>query len=165
MKFKPLPSQDELKRLFSYQDGNLIWLSVPKQRQEKLGKVVGCLGPNNRIETRINGVSYLLARLIYKWHTGLEPTCIIDHLDRDPTNNRIENLSSDDSSGNNRNKGVQANNLVGHKNIGQLKNGKFRVRIRLNPNEQKEYTKCFKTLEEAIQHRNDKLIEFGYPLP
>ena len=112
-------------------------------------------------------MSYLVARLIYKWHTGVEPN-VIDHIDGDSTNNRIENLSNGSSSDNNKNKRkAQSNNKLGHKNIFELKIGKsrFQVKIRIKPNESKTYVKCFKTLEEAILHRNNKLIEFGYVIP
>jgi len=167
MNFKILPDQTELKRLFEYHsEGYLTWKIKPAW-QVNVGDTVGCLGPNNRIELRIKGAAYLLARVIYKWHTGEEPE-VLDHIYGDPTDNRIENLSSGSHSDNNKNKRrAQSNNKLGHKNIFELKTGnsRFMVKIRINPNESKTYTKCFKTLTEAIQHRDVKLIEYGYPIP
>lgn len=103
MKFKQTPDQNELKRLFDYHnDGYFIWL-VRSRYHNTLGKKAGYIDPKGYTIIRINNIAYLAHRLIFKWHTGLDPE-VIDHIDRDPTNNRIENLSNGTHSDNNQNR-------------------------------------------------------------
>lgn len=42
---------------------------------------------------RIDGVIYKTHRLVWKLKTGEEPPEYLDHVDGDPSNNRIENLA------------------------------------------------------------------------
>lgn len=55
------------------------------------GKEAGCINKFGRVEVRVGLLCWLAHRLIWLMHTGELPK-IIDHIDRDPTNNRIENL-------------------------------------------------------------------------
>lgn len=88
-------SQDVLKDTFDYHpDGYLIW-KKPKVKWVKIGSKAGwdrgdgyqCLG--------FGGKHHLLHRLIYLYHHGDMPD-LIDHIDQDHTNNRIENLRPSD---------------------------------------------------------------------
>lgn len=46
----------------------------------------------NRVLVQINKKSYALARVIYLAYHGEWPTPTVDHVDRNPMNNRISNL-------------------------------------------------------------------------
>ena len=48
--------------------------------------------PRGYRQVYLEGVPYLLHRLIFFWHNGYFPK-VVDHLDGDVTNNRIENLN------------------------------------------------------------------------
>tara|TARA_R110000803_G_scaffold92586_1_gene160093 strand:- start:27 stop:512 length:486 start_codon:yes stop_codon:yes gene_type:complete len=102
--------------------------------------------------------NYQLHRLIYQMYypdidiTNLE----IDHIDNKPLNNNIENLRHCNRSENNCNTKVHKNNLLGVKNISLTKYNNYQVQIKKN---KIRYTKTFKTLEEAIEYRDNKLIE------
>lgn len=102
---KELPSLEFLRELFEYhEDGYLIWKVRPESHfrtvkgcrgfnSKKAGTVAGYYNPrNNYITINLDNVYYRGHRLIYKLMTGLEPVGVIDHIDGDPTNNRIENL-------------------------------------------------------------------------
>ena len=82
----------------------------------------------------------------------------VDHKNGNKTDNFKDNLRSATSQQNNRNRGKNANTKSGHKNIRITQYGKFRVIIGIGND--KNYSKNFKILEEAIEHRNIKLTEF-----
>jgi hypothetical protein len=78
-------TQALLKNLFDYQDGKLI---------RKNGKSAVIAAGKKRYERiSIENKLYALHRMIYLWNHGELPE-IIDHIDGDRLNNRIENLRS-----------------------------------------------------------------------
>lgn len=64
----------------------------------------------------IDGKRYHFHHIIYLWHHGFIPD-IVDHIDCDALNNRIENLRDATVSDNNCNKPLQKNNTSGIKGI------------------------------------------------
>jgi hypothetical protein len=89
MKKKSLPSTEYLKEIFDYEDGWLI------RKQGKSGVPAGKAGTvttRGYVQLRIDGQIYWGHRLIWAWHYGDPGDLYIDHVDRDKTNNRIENL-------------------------------------------------------------------------
>lgn len=84
-------TQQELKELFEYhEDGYLIW-KVDAGSNKLIGKKAGSQDKRGRQSIRIGGKGYLTYRLIFLYHRGYLPE-VVDHIDRDPTNNKIENL-------------------------------------------------------------------------
>jgi hypothetical protein len=75
-------TQDELRALFDYSDGQLL---------RKTGAAIGSRRRDGYIVASVHGKLYLLHRLIWLWHHGELPA-VIDHIDCNPSNNRIENL-------------------------------------------------------------------------
>ena len=80
----------------------------------------------------------------------------IDHKDINRLNNNIENLRACSHAENSRNMKIRKNNTSGYKNIRKTKFNTYIVSIRKTG---KEYSKTLKTLEEAIEWRNIKLVE------
>jgi hypothetical protein len=78
----------------------------------------------------------------------------IDHVEHDKTDN--ENLRECSRSQNMMN--YHRPNKTGHRYIKQIPSGSFQVQIK-RPVKGKTHTKCFKTLEEAISHRDQMLPE------
>jgi hypothetical protein len=101
---------------------------------------------------------FLLHRLIYaSRHPEFDlydRETKIDHVEHDKTDN--ENLRECSNSQNQMNRHSQ--NKLGHRYIKHTPSGTFGVRI-LHPDTGKQYAKTFKTLEEAITHRNEMLPE------
>jgi hypothetical protein len=93
---KPLPPQEELLRLFTYDHntGELRW-RVSLSHRSKVGTIAGGHGGvvDKRITVSINGHAHRLHRIVYKFFTGVEPL-EVDHIDGNVLNNRIENLRS-----------------------------------------------------------------------
>ena len=83
-------TQERLHELFEYrEDGNLI----RKIRTAKRTGVVGSYNNKGYYQVTIKWKRYLLHRLIFLYHHGyLTPGMMIDHIDGNPSNNRIENL-------------------------------------------------------------------------
>ena len=67
-------------------------------------------------------------RLVWAVVHGTWPDGIIDHINRDSTDNRIENLRLVDPRGNSRNKSMASNNSSGHNGI-DMNGGRWRVRV------------------------------------
>lgn len=90
-----------VKELFDYhKDGYLIWRKAPRRGIAAGSRVGYCRKDGYWVVTlRGYGGSYLLHRLIFLWHNGWCPD-LVDHEDKDHTNNRIENLRELDKSGN-----------------------------------------------------------------
>lgn len=82
-------SYDDAIRMFHYRDGMLYWIDCKNPAFN--GKPAGINRADGYRTIFANGKHYLAHRLIYLMHHGSMPKKI-DHIDRNPTNNRIENL-------------------------------------------------------------------------
>lgn len=99
-------------------------------------------------QVQIDGKMYLTHRVIWLWHTGSWPEHEIDHIDRDPMNNRIENLRSITRSENMQNTGLHRDNSSGYPGVSfHKRTGKYEARIMVN-NKQINLG-LFNTTEEA----------------
>ncbi len=85
---------DQLSQMFDYKNGELYWKVKPCKRMA-VGSRAGSKSPNGYRYVNVEGTKYLEHRVILKMHTGQEPTHV-DHIDRNPTNNIIDNLRASD---------------------------------------------------------------------
>ena len=82
-----------LRELFSYdpETGVIRWL-VDRNNHVKSGDVAGCINCGYRV-IGVDGSSNLKAqRIAWALHYGAWPTQRLDHINRDPADNRIANL-------------------------------------------------------------------------
>ena len=115
-KFKPLPSQQELHRLFDYSvvTGELYW-KVMLSSRGTVGSVVGKKNTGRGYKRlRINNVEYAQHRIIWCWVTGEDPAELeIDHKNNQRDCNAWHNLRKANRSQNTANtpgaKGFQKN--------------------------------------------------------
>ena len=88
---EPEYTQEELHRLFEYKDGELYW-KVSLTRSCKVGSKAGTFDRGcGYFNVSVNRRTYRLHRVVYHYHYNLTNS-IIDHIDNDRTNNRVENL-------------------------------------------------------------------------
>lgn len=103
-------SQQRLQELFDYSNGNLC---AKYGYQPKLTPITN---HHRYIRMRVDGVVYTLHRLIFIYHYGYAPK-IIDHINNDRSDNRIENLREATQQQNCLNRKVHKNNRSGIKNV------------------------------------------------
>jgi hypothetical protein len=80
----------------------------------------------------------------------------IDHIDRDPSNNRVDNLRWATRSENVLNTKVRSDNTSGSKGVYWNKS-RERFQVKVFKDNKEIYIGAYKTLEEAITARNDYL--------
>lgn len=90
-------TQDEIKGLFFYKDGNLFWREGAKYGRHKDGKAIGCKNDKGYViwQRYLNKKRsrYPLQNLVWAYFNGEKPLdYIIDHVDGNRNNNKIENL-------------------------------------------------------------------------
>lgn len=130
MKFLDIPELEYLNTLFEYVDGKLLW-KVRKSFGIKIGSVAGKPDDEGYYRIKIDGKNYRRNRLIWYMHNGEIPDgYVIDHIDDDPTNDRIENLRLATQSQNLVRKKKMLSNTSGFIGVDYNKaRGKYRARI------------------------------------
>ena len=120
------------------------------------GSVAGCLGNKGYWHIRIDKKLFRAHRIVFFMHHGVDPgKGCIDHKDGNPTNNSIDNLRLVDQSINRRNMKTQINNALGCRGVCKMKD-RFRTkpyRSFIESSAGKQISKCFETLEDAIEQR------------
>ena len=124
-------SQEYLKSQLSYssETGMFIW-KVSKKGQSR--KDAGYTRKDGYIKIVIDQVRYLAHRLAFFYEYGYLPK-YIDHINGNPSDNRICNLREATISQNGINKPLQSNNKSGYKGVYWNKShGKWMARININ---------------------------------
>ena len=110
-------TQKQLHEMFEYKNGQLIY-KIKTSRKVKIGDVAGYVNKLGYRQISINYKLYQAHRLIWIMHNGdIETGLDIDHIDRNPSNNRIENLRVSTRSQNRSNSTKQKNNTSGYKGV------------------------------------------------
>jgi CO dehydrogenase/acetyl-CoA synthase gamma subunit (corrinoid Fe-S protein) len=140
-------TQARVKELFDYHpDGHLTW-KVQKSNNVKVGSFAGSVNSEGYLQVGIDRVLYKVHRLIYLWHYGFVYN-LIDHIDQNKLNNKIQNLRIATNSQNLRNRSKQVNNTSGFKGVSFHKHtNKFQAKIKIN--KKQIYLGLFLSAEEA----------------
>lgn len=118
-------TQKEIRDIFDYADGVLI---RKLGRQIDLG-IAGHETPRGYIKVKIKQKGHFAHRIIFLWHHGYCPE-IIDHIDGNRANNKIENLRPATKSENCTNQKVRSTNKSGTKGVSwNAKLSKWKVAI------------------------------------
>lgn len=137
-----------LQETFEYRDGGLYYKKSPN-RKIPLGKRAGHANKDNYIAIGINKKVYKAHRLIFLYHKGYLPKTI-DHIDRNPLNNKIENLREINISNNALNRGKNKTNKSGYKGVSYHKESK-KWRAQTMVNYKKIHIGSFNSPEIAYQ--------------
>lgn len=95
--------------LYNEQEGTFTW--------KRTGKLAGYTNPDGYVFIRINKKLYRAHRLVWLLRYGQFPEAEIDHVDGNPSNNRVENLRLASSSDNKCNTKRRKDNTSGVKGI------------------------------------------------
>jgi hypothetical protein len=105
---------ERVRELFDYRDGHLIWRESPNAKVEA-GSIAGTARANGYRVITV-GNKFQAHRLVWLWH-GRELSEQIDHINGDPSDNRIENLRAADNTTNAYNAALRTDNKSGVKNV------------------------------------------------
>lgn len=136
----------QLERLLYYDpdEGSWTWTQHHSVVTQCKGREAGNVRPDGYRTIRIGGVRYYSGRLAFLWMLGYWPE-EVDHIDRDPSNDRWSNLREATSSDNKANSDRSALNTSGYRGVGFVKRtGKWRVDVNAS------YLGAYDTIEEAI---------------
>lgn len=145
---------EKLHREMVYENGRLFWRK-PGQGRRVDGNV-GTVDREGYVRINFLREHYMEHRLIWLYHYGVMPTGQLDHINQDPSDNRIENLREVTNRENNLNK-KQSNRTI-PPNI-YFHHGKYRVDILYKGTRYKSIS--YKTVEEAIEERELLLEKAG----
>lgn len=151
-------TQAELKSVLNYDPdtGIFTWAVDRKGPGAKIGARAGSQHKHGYRTIKVNQVTYAEHHLAWLYVHGILPE-YVDHIDRDPSNNRITNIRPVSRSQNQQNRLVQSNNKIGVKGVHyNEKFDKYFTTITLNGVVQRAN---FKDLGEAKAWRASKELE------
>ena len=152
-------TQNLLREYFDYMcDGSLVWIKR-RGRRGKIGSTIGWVEDNGRSKCQFFNHKYELHRIIWFFHNGPIPVGIeVSHIDKNPSNNRIENLRL---ASHIENTMRSISNTSGFPGISWQKKDKLWV-VMIFDNGKSRYCGSFKTIEEAIYARRQAELKYGY---
>jgi len=110
-----LPSTEKLHQFFEYRDGAIYW-KIMRSGMAKAGSQAGCVNGRGYFVVGINLKKYFVHRIIWAMH-GNEPVAMLDHINGDTADNRIENLRAATYESNNCNARLSKRNTSGYKGV------------------------------------------------
>lgn len=110
-----LQEVQRIAKQLRYEDGKVFWIGC--KRTEMNGREAGRRDSNGYLRIHVHGGPMVpVHRIVYFMHHGFYPQ-LIDHIDGDPSNNRIENLRPATRAENCRNCKTPVTNTSGVKGV------------------------------------------------
>jgi len=128
-------TQARLKELLHYDPATGVFTNACQRGQRGvLGAVAGHVNDaRGYVRIKITGTKYFAHRLAWLHEYGVFPNMHLDHIDRNPSNNKINNLRMVTCSENMQNMGTYCGSVSGHKGVTWCsQRGKWRARISVN---------------------------------
>lgn len=150
-------TQQEALKLFDYRDGVLYW-KTNLRGHVKAGDEAGTIREGGYVQVRVAPRFYRAHQIIWLMHYGRIPK-MIDHINGDPADNRIENLRECTNAENQMNNKLRKDNKSGYKGVCLHKaSGKWRASIVVSG---KQYSLgYYLTPEEAAKVVEAKRAEY-----
>lgn len=123
--------------------GDIYWKIFGGRRTPN--KPAGYLSGNGYRYIQLDNEVFKTSHIIWALKKNTLPVKVIDHIDRNPLNERWNNLREVSQADNIRNGKIRKDNNTGHKGITQLQPDKFKAR------KNGRQIGTFKTLEEAVK--------------
>jgi len=146
--YGPMLTQELCHSLFRYDNGKLV-RKVTTSWAAKAGTEAGCVDGKGYLRVTIFKRGYLIHRVVWFMHHGTWPD-MLDHINGDKLDNRIENLRPCNSSQNQQNVEGWASNTSGVKGVDYQKQRK-KYRARISVGRSRVTLGRFDTLEEAAK--------------
>ena len=132
-KTKPDHPIEEVVRMFTYDQSTGIVTRRVSAGNRKAGSHVGRRNDFGHLVFELGGKSTGVHRLAFALYHGRWPVGDIDHINRDPSDNRLSNLREATVSQNIANSRLYKSNKTGFRGVSTARNGtKFRARIRVD---------------------------------
>jgi hypothetical protein len=131
------------KRNISYEEAKANFIEIDGQVYRK----VGCANPDGYVSIGYKNTYLSAHRIVFLLNHGYLPE-IVDHIDGNPSNNKIENLRAADKSTNAMNRPARSDSKTGIKNVCWSKAHKKWV-VNININKRKTQIGYFKDIELA----------------
>ena len=151
---KYFKNEVDARKWNAQRSGKEAFTTKSKDYRSKHGRI-------GAIEARIFGKKYLAHRIIWLYYYGCWPKHQVDHINHDPTDNRIINLRDVTASENQRNRTLQKNNKVGHNGI-YYDNERKQYRAQIYNGKYCKHIGRYDTLEEAIKARELANINYNF---
>lgn len=151
-----LPSPEQVREVLSYDGSELIW-RISRSRA-RAGAIAGCIRKcDGYRQVKVGDANILAHRVIWAIVHGEWPDKVIDHINGNKLDNRVENLRLATDSQNSANSRVSRNNLLGVKGVYKNPSGKYVAQK--GANGRVFYLGCYDTVEEAHEAFRKKSVE------
>ena len=141
-----MPKLIELNRcrqLFNYDPETGVLTFKVKRGPKKAGDPVGSTTSTGHLSTAVDGIKTYVHRICYAMHHDVDiSNLVIDHIDRDPSNNRIDNLRAVSQQ-----KNCMNDPRKDQPSLCYFSKGKWQAQVKING--VTHYLGRFKTKEEA----------------
>ena len=136
-----------LKQKLVYNENTGVFSYRYSRGRAKQGRIAGTVMKTGHIRIQIDGVLYLAHRLVWLWSYGKFPDKDIDHINGNPSDNRIENLRLCTKNQNQHNRKLRLDSRTGVKGVTISQEGKYKAHIQTD--NKRLHLGTFNTLEEA----------------
>ena len=149
-------TQEYAHSLFEYKDGSLYW-KVRKAPHVKVGAKVGSPTKYGYETVYVDGRNWRIHRLVFLMQHGYLPK-MIDHINGNRIDNRIENLRAANDNQNAHNMGMRPDNSSGIKGVSWNKDRqKWAVRVNHNKKTYQRYVQDLELAELVAIEMRSKL--------
>lgn len=152
---------DRLNEILEYDENTGVFTYRVSRGNRVAGSIAGSINHEGYRRIVIEGLQYMEHRLAWFYTYKKWPKEIIDHIDRNKTNNRIINLREATNSENLRNAKLSSVNAVGLKGVTFYKRtGKYQAKIYIEG--KRKHLGYFNTPEEAHKKYVEQMgIHYG----
>lgn len=153
-------SIEELRREVNLREDGTLWWKTAKRGRRTSEPAFSTQMPNGYLCGMFMGVRLLTHRVVWALHYGAWPEEWLDHINRDRSDNRIENLRTAGPSLSNHNRRQHNRKTPASGYLGVTKSAKVeRYVAQISKDKKHYYLGMYKTEEEAARVRDEKAKE------
>lgn len=158
----PKITQRQLKEILSYDPETGIFTRKKSSTPKPLRLQVGSIDSNGYTVICVKSKRYKAHRLAWLYMHGYFPENVIDHMDRNPSNNAISNLREVSQACNLRNCKISKSNKSGVTGVCFVRTRGY-YNAQITNNSKRTTLGNFKSKVDAIKARWDAEVKYGFP--